>query len=143
MSERRERILIGRTYIETLLLNLTQIEFTNPSPDVMVRIVSRLEEEVCALSTIIPEVKTMYGRKYRELVKEYFGRDLPIPDNIFEQCFIIENLLNYLLRNPSMVLEHKRFLSTEADKYIKSIVARLGKSAALLSFYACGLIKVF
>lgn len=139
----RERMIIGRSYIETLIINLTQIEFSTQDPDVIIRIVSRLEEEVCGLSTSIPELKIIYTSRFKELIKEYFGHDLPIPDSIFSKCFIIENMLEYLLRNPYVVLGEKRYITTEAERRIKNIVGRLSKSALLVALYSTGLIKVF
>lgn len=134
------RILLGRTYIETLVLTLTQIEFTMPSADVLLRIVMRLEDEVCGLGVIIPQLKDVYRRNLKQLSKDYFGRDLPVPDNIFERCNAIENLLGYLLKDPNVVVEG-RYVTSVAEEKIKTLVARLGRSAVLSAFYACGLIR--
>lgn len=140
MADQEKGILIGRTYVETLVLTLTQIEFSAPSTELLLRIVMRLEDEVCGISTIMPELKELYRRNLRVLSKEYFGKDLPIPESIFERCNALENLLSYLLREPNVVVEG-RYVTSVAEERIRMLVARLGRSAVLSAFYACGLIK--
>lgn len=134
------RILVGRNYIETLLLTLTRVEFTYTSTDTLVRIVLRLEDEVCALSTIMEEVKQVYGNTFKAMIKEYFGKDLPLPSNLFERCNIVYNVLEYLSRNPGVALEG-RYLTSEAEEKIKNIVARIGRASIFSTFYTLGLVK--
>lgn len=110
------------------------------SPDVLVKIVMRLEDEICGISAIMPEIKDVYLQNLKKLAKEYFGRNLPIPDSVLERCNAIENLMNYLLREPEAVIEG-RYVTSIAEERIKTTVARLGRSAILSTLYACGLIK--
>ncbi|MEM1913973.1 MAG: hypothetical protein QW067_12605 [Thermofilaceae archaeon] len=139
MSE--ERIVIGRNYIETLLLTLTKIEFTSPSVDVLVRIVVRLEDEVCGLSTLMEDVRNVYTRTFKKMLKEYFGKDLPLPDSLFEKCNVVQNALDYLLKNPNVAVEG-RYLTSVAEEKIKTTVARIGRASIFATLYSLGLIKV-
>lgn len=135
-------IVIGRNYIETLILTLTKIEFMSPTTDMLIRIVLRLEDEICALSSIIPEAKTLYQSTFKNMVKEYFGKTLPIPDTLItDRCNICQTILEYLLQNPSIVVEG-RYLSSETEEKIKSYIARIGRASIFSTFYALGLIKI-
>lgn len=134
-------IVVGRNYIETLVLTLTKIEFTAPSTDILVRIVLRLEDEVCALSSVVPEAKAIYLETFRRMLKEYFGKSLPVPETLMDRCNICQSMLEYLLQNPSVVVEG-RHLSSETEEKIKSGVARVGRASIFTTFYVLGLIKV-
>lgn len=137
----RDRILIGRTYIETLILTLTQFEFLQPDPDLMIRIAERLEIEVCALSTIMNSVKTYYANSLKQLIKEVFGKDISLPTDMFNKCMIVESLMNYLISNPDIVFD-TRLTTTDASNKIKNMVARIAISAIHSAFYQSKLIRI-
>lgn len=139
MSE--ERIIIGRNYIETLLLTLTKIEFSSPTIDTLIRIVLRVEDEICGLSMVMDEVKNVYTKTFKKMIKEYFGKDLPLPDTLFERCNVIQGALEYLLKNPSVAVEGK-YLTSVAEEKIKTTVARIGRATIFATLYSLGLIKV-
>ncbi|MEM2569225.1 MAG: hypothetical protein QXT67_04725 [Candidatus Bathyarchaeia archaeon] len=134
-------LILGRTYIETLILTLTEREIEAVEPDELIRIAERLEIEVCALSINMPSLKTLYANALKTLIKEIFGRDLTLPPEIFERCMIVDGLLEYLTQNPKLVLQG-RYSSTDAVNKIKSIIARLAISAIHSIFYTTNMIKL-
>lgn len=140
MSE-DERIIRGRTYIETLILTLTQIEFQSTDPDVLFKIASRLEVEICALSVVMPELHYYYAMSLRQLIKTEFGRDIALPDELFDRCSILAGILEYLSENPKYVLEG-RFTTTDALARIKTVLSRIAISAIHATFYRAGMIRI-
>lgn len=137
----RRGLILGRTYIETLILTLTEREIEAVDPEELIRIARRLEVEVCALSINMPFLKTLYANALKTLVKEMFGKDLALPSELFERCMMIDGLLDYLTQNPRLVLR-ERSPSTDATDKIKSIIARLAISAIHSIFYTTNMIKL-
>lgn len=134
-------LVLGRTYIETLILTLTEREIEAVEPDELIRIARRLEDEVCALSISMPFIKTLYANALTTLVKEMFGKDLVLPPELFDRCMIIDGLLEYLTQNPNLVLK-SRYPSTDAINKIKNIIAHIAISAIHSVFYMTNMIRL-
>ena len=134
-------IIVGRNFIETLILTLTQYELVNPNIEVRERVTQRLEEELCALGYSIPFVVNSYRQTVARIIEQQFP-DLPKPD--LKGCFLYEQVLTWLNRHRVQIFEkqievlHLR----DVDLKIKMIAVRIIRSAIMSVLYKCAIVSV-
>lgn len=125
-----------------MILTLTQLEFTDGNnTETLVNIARRLEVEIAAIYINMPFIKKQYANAVKSLVKEVFGRDLVLPPELFDKCMMVDGLIEYLTKNPTVVL-HGIYPTTEAIDKIKSLVARIVISAIHSVFYSTNMIRL-
>jgi hypothetical protein len=130
--------VVSSSYIETLILTLTNVELSVPGSSEYVA--SRLELELEALSLYMPSVRKLYTEFIRKYFSERF-KDVA-PPNI-EAFGAIDALTDYILDKFVVLFPKLRNMHPSDKKnYARSVAVRIVKASALATLYAVGLIRI-
>lgn len=138
----RQRLVTGRNYIETLILTLTQLEFTaGLDMDSKLAVILRLEEELCALSMSHRILRNTYHSALLELIREEYP-NLPPPE--FKSCFASRALREWIDMHSSVIFGGSIHFGSAATlrEGEKALLARLLRTAIMATFYSAGIISL-
>lgn len=141
MMEPRQRLILGRNYIESLLLTLTQLEFSiGATLEDRLEYILRLEEEICALSMGSRVVRNEYHKALKELLGEEFP-DLPKPT--FRTCFASKALREWIDTYSEKIFGSTIYLgdSSSIEKGKRELLARLLRTAIMAALYNTGIVS--
>jgi len=138
---RETRLIVGRNFIETLILTAMQLELVAPSLELSESVVMRLEEELCAVAYSMPIIKQVYHRTILDIVGEMFP-DLPKPD--IKYCFAYETLKQWLLQHVGIVMGEKiKYMHTkDVDSWIRRTAIRICRTAIMSVFYKTSIVMI-
>jgi len=137
LPEPRTRIVYGRNYVETLVLTLVQFELANPDGSDIV--VAKLEEELCSLAMVNPQLEVYYREAIARLLDEMFP-ELPKPN--LRGCFQLEAVRRWLRANKHQILEAEKDMlkAQDVEKYLRSIAHKIVRTAVLGTLYKTGIL---
>jgi len=140
MSQKYPMIL-GRNFIETLVLTLISHELTSPNLEVSELITTKLEEELCSLSFSMPMITNMYREATLKVIEELMP-DVPKPD--LKGCFMFEQVKNWLYVNRHIVLEKRSELLhvKDIDRQLRYLSTKISRTAIMSVFYKCSLLTI-
>ena len=137
----RPRLVVGRNYVETLLLTFTQIELMEGDVDTRLALTLRIEEEICALSQVSRVLRNEYHKALAELLREEFP-DLPVPE--FRECFASKKLREWVELYGDKIFKGRYWVepTSELEKAKKELLARLLRTALMSALYATGTVSL-
>jgi len=137
LPEPRARLVFGRNYVETLVLTLIQHELSNPDTGDLV--VAKLEEELCSLAMVNPQLEVHYREAITRLMDEMYP-ELPKPN--LRGCFQLEAVKRWLRTQKRYILEAEKDILRvqDVEKYIKAIAHKIVKTAVLGTLYKTGIL---
>lgn len=126
MPFENRRLIIGRNFIETLILTHEEMLLKYTPTEKLYESVQSIEEVICALSLISPDI----GDEYIKGVKHFFKLNIPyIPEPELKGCFLLEQVKEYLSKFGSDVLMDRSTIGVEEK--IKLLSARIVKATQL------------
>lgn len=130
-APRRERLVLGRNFVETLILTHEQMLLSvNPDPRQFVagiyESVSRIEEVVCALALGRPAIADSYVRAVKLVISQAYP-DLPEPE--LRGCFILDQVRDYMTRYAPRILGPGIHIDVEQQIMYRAV--RVVRSAQL------------
>jgi len=140
MSQRTDKfsIILGRNYIETLLLTLTQFEIAYPN--IQEYIVKRLQYEIEGLSLSYPSILKIYHKNVIKRFKDTY-QDIPVPE--LRSFDVYDQIVEHLKKYKSKILPKRASIHPEeAEKKIREVACRIIRSAIHATLYETGIIKV-
>ncbi len=139
---RRQRLVLGKNFIETLILTLTQMElFEGADLDFKLAVTRKLEEELCAMSHVSHMLKNTYHEALLNLISEEFP-DLPKPK--LRSCFASRELEQWIDAYTDKIFSAELgFETTETiEVKKKELLIRLLRTAIMSAFYATGSVSI-
>jgi len=135
------RLVMGRNFIETIILTLEQYVLRNPGLDSETYRAQRLEAEVCRFAGAYPVVERFYHDYiYERLEKEF--PDLPRPE--FRSCRVYSTLYDWIMDNhPEWSRLIKRGYGTREqwDEEVRKIVNEIVTDAVLATLTKLGFLS--
>ena len=141
----RERLTLGRNYVETLVLSLMNLEYqslgSGRESEVAVYVARTLEEAVCSLGYVDEFVRTTYVKSLQRVFKGMFP-DIPEPS--WDSCYNFEKLVEHLWDYRGRVLGVSPDLLTRSEKTrkIAPLAAKVVRTAVIGTFAKLGLITM-
>jgi len=136
-----ERIVLGRNFIESLVLTLIKHEINNPSVEVREAVTTELEEELCGLSYAIPFIANIYRESVIRIIRDLFP-DIALPD--LRGCFIYEQVKQWIFAHRFEILEKRGELMhvKDIERQVKSLAIRITRSAIMSTLYKAGIVPI-
>ncbi|RLG67000.1 hypothetical protein DRN93_05280 [archaeon] len=141
MRAREPGLVLGRNYVETLILTYEQFQLLSPGLDIQEYIVVRLEELLCSIAYTSPHIKNIYHRKIWNILQEQYP-DLPRPD--LKSCFAYNRVKKWLDDNKKYVVETDLSLATmdTIQEYILKTAIQIIRTAVISTLMETGVIKL-
>ncbi len=139
---REPRLVLGRNYVETLVLTFEQFQLFMPTLDVAEYIVKRLEETLCSIAYTLPYIKNVYHNKIMTILGEMFP-DLPRPD--FKSCFAYDTLVNWMKNNKNDIMKMSEMgliPFEEMENKIKEMTIHIIRTAVISTLIETGIISI-
>jgi len=136
-----QRIVFGRSYIETLFLTARFEEMRTRDISTLVNIAKRLEEEICALIYANKGLKKLFKETVTEILRETFPQ-LPIPE--INSCRIFDTLQDWIYSHLNEILGLKTFslTSTDTSKTVSEITLFIVRTAQQALLYQTGILTI-
>jgi len=136
-----ERIIFGRTYIETLMLTIRFLEIRTRDVDALINIALRLEEEICGLIFSFPEL----GDLFRGIIMEILEKEFPeIPRPEIKGCRVFDRIFTWVATNINNILSAEAYSRSSGDILTieKNITLWIVRSAQQAFLFRAGLLTV-
>ena len=138
MERREPRLILGRNYIETLILTMTQFELVAGSEKLEEFVVRRLEQELCARALVIQAIGNEYRKSLVKLLKMHYP-DIPEPP--LQGCFLIDQLYDYIIKNPHAFFgDVSATRRTDVERAARRISIKFARSAIMAALFSAGMV---
>ena len=137
----RRPLIYGRNFVETLVLTLLYYELQQPDLPVREYIVMRLEEELCSLAMMNPQLEVYYREAVAGILDEMYP-ELPKPE--FRGCFAYERVKAWLRGHEEKILEIERDLIEfrDVERRVREVAVRIIRTAILGVLHKVGVLSV-
>jgi len=136
-----ERIVLGRNFIESLVLTLIKHEINNPMLEVREAVTLELEEELCGLSYAFPPIINIYRESVTKVIKDMFP-DIVLPD--LKGCFLYEQVKRWIHMHRAEILERKGELMhlKDVERQERNLAIRIIRAAIMATLYKIGVVPI-
>jgi len=138
----RRGLAHGYSGIEKIILTLIGYELFAVDIEDMIRVANIMENEICGISLIYPEVE----KKYREFVLKALERELPdIPRPELRGCHILDQLLSWAVMNRDLItqkLNQWRATPIDAQRLAISFAVKIARVSQQGVIYSMNLVDM-
>ncbi len=141
----RHRLVLGRNFIESMILTLLAIEFSSPPTlEQQEAIARRMETEVAAIATWIPSAQAEYVNNVIKILRREFPMLRPPEREFRKKLYLFDEVFNWIMRNLHNILGDQVRVMHPRDKerFAKIKTITIIRTAVQATLYKMGFLTV-
>jgi len=144
-KSRSQRIILGRNFVESLVLTLISIEFSAPPTlEHQESIVRRLEEEIVAIGTSLPLALNTYRDIVVAILKEEFPDLIPPEEQLKSKAYLFDVVAQWIDANLHHILGDQVRVMHPRDRvrFVKKKTIQIIRTAVQATLYKLGFLTI-
>jgi len=135
------RLVLGRNYVETLILTHEQYILEAPTLEILEYITMREEELLCSIAMVQQYIMNSYHDKIHQMIQQQHPE---IPYSNPNTCFTYRHLLDWMKRNKDRILGSRKDIITPQtiEEELKRMAMRIVRTAVLSTLMESGIIRI-